>query len=117
MDCAIHVAKTKALISCAVNAQLMCAFPVSVIVQTSLCRTWSETPNTGFLMQHLIVLPIATAARLSETSVPWNLVISPNANSSMSCSFFSHSITVSVTSYDRDKPLFPSRTRAAAVVP
>ena len=28
--------------------------PSSVIVQPSLCRTWSETPKTGFLTTRLI---------------------------------------------------------------
>ena len=27
--------------------------PSSVLVQPGLCRTWSETPNTGFLMAHI----------------------------------------------------------------
>ena len=28
--------------------------PSSVVVQTGLCRTWSETPKTGFLTSRLI---------------------------------------------------------------
>ena len=60
-------AKTKALISCAISAQLISAFvntffllPIyesisSVSVQPGLCKTWSETTKKGFLVTRLIV--------------------------------------------------------------
>ena len=41
----MYVAKGKALISCRVTS--------SVAVQPCLCRTWPESPNTGFLMTRL----------------------------------------------------------------
>ena len=31
-------------------------YPASVTVQDDLCRTWSETPKTGFLMSRLIYM-------------------------------------------------------------
>ena len=64
--------KTKAQIKCIVTVQLISAFgfhytdstipllprfkisslqPSSVVVQTGLCRIWSETPETGFSRQ------------------------------------------------------------------
>ena len=47
MDCTIHVAKTKALISCAVTAQLICVFFV-----------FSHMQKAGFLMTRLKLLKI-----------------------------------------------------------
>ena len=35
--------------------------PSSVVVQPSLCRTWSETPKTGFLRTRLILSSVEVA--------------------------------------------------------
>ena len=64
-------AKTKTQISFVVTAKLISAFvfatrivqslyflytkPSSVALQPGLCRTWSETPKTGFLTTRLIL--------------------------------------------------------------
>ena len=44
-DCTVYVAKTKALISCAVTAQLICAFIFAYV-------------KSGFLVTRLIFLPL-----------------------------------------------------------
>ena len=35
--------------------EILSLYPPSVAVQTGLCRTWSETPKTGFLRTRLIL--------------------------------------------------------------
>ena len=40
--------------------------PSSVVVQPGLCRTWSETPKTGFLRTRLIYLSIVMSFPLSS---------------------------------------------------
>ena len=37
--------------------------PSSVAVQPGLCRTWSETPKTGFLRTRLILVDIASSPK------------------------------------------------------
>ena len=51
----------------------------SVIVQPGLCRTWSETPKTGFLRTRLICLPTLAEGRHNLTvglSHPYQLHVS-----------------------------------------
>ena len=33
--------------------EISCLWPLCVVVQPGLCRTWSETPKTGFLTTRL----------------------------------------------------------------
>ena len=35
------------------QSEILSLYPTSVAVQLSLCQTWSETPNTGFLKMRL----------------------------------------------------------------
>ena len=57
------------------NSEISSFYPSSVAVQTGMCRTWSETPKTGFLKTRLICeacfkfLPRQT--RLCAISVVW----------------------------------------------
>ena len=37
------------------KSEISSLWPSSVAVQTGLCRTWSETPKTGFLRTRLIL--------------------------------------------------------------
>ena len=36
------------------KSEILCHYLSSVVVQPGLCRTWSETPKTGFLTTRLI---------------------------------------------------------------
>ena len=40
------------------KSEISSFWPSSVAVQPGLCRTWSETPKTGFLTTRLIFLPL-----------------------------------------------------------
>ena len=52
------------------NCELSRLCPSSVVVQTGLCQTWSETPKTGFLTTRLIFQASATVTTTcSRTSV------------------------------------------------
>ena len=58
--CFRYMDKTIPLLS---KAEISSLLPYSVAVQPGLCRTWSETPKTGFLTTRFIcnqVLPMAT---------------------------------------------------------
>ena len=55
--------------------------PSSVAVQPSFCRTWSNTPKTGFLVAQFIIIAVAYipqcleySAELEEFSTPCNLL-------------------------------------------
>ena len=37
------------------KSEISTIYPSSVVVQPGLCRTWSETPETDFLMTHVIM--------------------------------------------------------------
>ena len=36
------------------NSGELCCHATALVIQPSLCRTWSEAPKTGFLMTQLI---------------------------------------------------------------
>ena len=50
--CYRHLDSTIPLLS---KSEISCLWPSSVAVQPSLCRTWLETPKTGFLTSRLIL--------------------------------------------------------------
>ena len=37
------------------KSEILSFWPYSIVVQPGLCRTWSETPKTGFLTSQLIL--------------------------------------------------------------
>ena len=52
--------------------------PSSVAVQTGLCRTWSETPKTGFLTMRLICEHFCTRKAFSENQMRYFLPLLPS---------------------------------------
>ena len=50
--CFRYIASTIPLLP---TSEISSFYPSSVAVQTSLCRTWSETPKTGFVTTRLIL--------------------------------------------------------------
>ena len=45
---------TDSTIPLLLKSEISSLYPSSVVVQPGLCRTWSETPKTGFLRTRLI---------------------------------------------------------------
>ena len=45
---------TDSTIPLVLKSEISSLYPSSVVVQPGLCRTWSETPKTGFLRTRLI---------------------------------------------------------------
>ena len=50
--------------------EISCFYLSSVTVQLDLCRTWSETPKTGFLASRLILFPNEHVYVLYNLSLP-----------------------------------------------
>ena len=55
---------TDGTISLLLKSEISGFSPASVTVQVGLCRSWSETPKTGFLMSRLIytIIPCVSSA-------------------------------------------------------
>ena len=51
------------------KSEISSSWPSSVAVQPGLCRTWSETPKTGFLTTRLIFLYLFPFLLVSEKTL------------------------------------------------
>ena len=71
---------TDSTIPLLLKSEISSVQPSSVVVQPGLCRTWSETPKTGFFRTRLISLKTITIARLCNLLVFYG---SKDDNSSM----------------------------------
>ena len=58
--CFRYVDSTIPLLS---KSKISSFYPSSVVVQPGLCRTWSETPKTGFLTTRLIFSSVKVVER------------------------------------------------------
>ena len=51
------------------NSDISSLLPSSVAVQPGVCRTWLETPNTGFLMTRLICIKAMTTGLVFDNDI------------------------------------------------
>ena len=59
---------TDSTISLLLKSEISSFQPAPVTIQAGLCRTWSETPKTGFLASHLISFSLSFSDFLQKLS-------------------------------------------------